>query len=275
MRASNLNYLTVPIAFMALRHAMASEFDRLNPDYHKAFAERSDSAETTIDLEDPAIRAFCSMLDFPIVGPLTAQAFDHGIRRTGSRIGEGFQTWKAFRPAIETLCALRQGNGWTELDRLLGLCARPRLTWSHFFDSVSLIKHPEDLGLGGDTVYRVMLMTHVNEWVSGVVDWFAAASDVQYLAPLLEKIEDGAYPPADPHRPGPVLVTEIRLMKNEELMACMPVDDPLTSMEIDWKGVECLSNDTSFYVELMKALPAAKSSLVKGPVLAEQAEQAE
>jgi hypothetical protein len=112
-----------------------------------------------------------------------------------------------------------------------------------------------------------MLMTHVNDFVSGVVDWFAVASDVQFLVPLLEMIEDGAYPPVDPHRPGPVVVTEIRLMKNEELMACLPVNDPLTSMQVDWKGFECLTSDASFYFDLIKALPAVKSSHVKGKVL--------
>jgi hypothetical protein len=267
MHANNLNNLIVPLALMELRHSMMSECDRANPDYLKVFAERSDANEAPIDLEDAAINAFFSMLDFPATGPLNAQAIDHAIKRTSSRIGPAFPTWKALNPAIETLCALREGSGWAELDKLLGLCSRPRLTWSHFYDSVPLIKNPDDLGLGGETVYRVMLMTHVNDFVSGVVDWFAVASDVQFLVPLLEMIEDGAYPPVDPHRPGPVVVTEIRLMKNEELMACLPVNDPLTSMQVDWKGFECLTSDASFYFDLIKALPATKSSLVKGKVL--------
>lgn len=256
-----------PLAMLAFRHSMSTECDRLNPDYPKPFAERSDAADNQIDFDDPAIKAFCSMVDFPAVGPLTVQSFDHGIKRTGSKLSTEFKSWHRSNQAFQALCTLRPNNGWAQLDKLVGLCSRPRLTWSHFVDSVSLNTNLDDHGVGGDTAYRIMLMTHLNEWVSGVVDWFAAASDVKYLVSLLEKIEDGTYPPVDSHRPGPVLVAEIRLMRNDELMACLPVVDPTSSMRIDWNGFECLSADTAFYFELMKELPPAKSNLVKGKVL--------
>jgi hypothetical protein len=259
---AGLDNWIVPLALKALRHAMTTECDRLTPDFFKIFPHRSDAATLNIDFEDPSIKEFLGMLSFPVGVNLSVQSIDHLVRVAAAEVGSSFNFWKHLNPSIQALHDLRPDNGWCELDKLLVVCCGR--SWSHFVDSVQLIRHPLDTDLGASTAYRVMFMTGDDDFATNVIDWFAAASDMEYLAPILEMIESGVFTVVDSYRPGPVMVKEIRVIKNEQVMIYLPVAHiEAESLAVDWRTCDCATTDMAFYEQLISFLPPEKSVLLK------------
>jgi hypothetical protein len=257
-----LNNWIFPLALKALRHAMTTGCDRLTDDFFSIFANRSDATSLQIDVNDPAIIAFLALLDYPAGADLSVRALDQLIRVKAVDVSSSFNHWKRLYPSIKPLHELRTTHGWRELDKLLLLCCG--VSWSHFVDSVQLIRHQLDPDLGGSTSYRVMFMTGDDDFATNVIDWFAAASDMEYLAPILEMIESGVFTVVDSYRPGPVVVKEIRVLKNEQVMIYLPVshleENPLA---VDWSACDFSTTEMGFYEQLLTLLSAEKSALLK------------
>lgn len=269
----HINNVIVTLALDNYVYHMGDPGHRLNPDYYTRLDRVRASDGSRLKLKDPAVQAFFECIGInagsvPSAASLYA-AFSAHVKALNS-----VRTWSQ-DSAVQKLMALKAGNGWAELDKVLisTHCA----SLSHFFDDLSIVRHPGDTGYVEESGYRVEVWVTVGDNFDFTDEWFAAASSREYALRLVDMILTGKLPVNNPIDPeGPIAITDIKVFHGSEVVINARLIytinaqlEPSQPMPISVDGPRTQAVGDSILKDLAKFAPSFDLRYLKGLVLEE------
>jgi hypothetical protein len=253
--------VTLVIATNNLSHHLRDWGHRLNPDFHKKLSSRRARDGSKLKFEDPAVKAFLGLIGVKPDADLTASYIRTIFHHEFNMIE--YPDHHSQLPALKRLLALREDNGWAELDKLLTVSHG--CSFSIFFDEIHIHRHPEDIGPVGEERYKICVEqgTYTNEGVykEFFSEWFAVASSCDFALRLTEMIMAGdILPKRLVAYDRPLAITKIQIMKANTLVVDVVIDGTVPQPGSDAQTYPLVSHQESTKahgdLSLIKAIAA-------------------
>jgi hypothetical protein len=242
-----------------------------------------------IDFEDKAVDHFLRMLDINLSDP------EMSLRVLFERVTSNFflkfmhQGPHGYdNDALDRLMALREApGGWEQLDRVI-MQISGRETLSGIVDRKfgTLITHPDDPGLGGNTCFSIGVLTYYDG--TGANPYQALASEPKYAMALIEQVLTRFDRTSDPwdcdyKKPTeiwielnavPICTVPLKCRSGNELpyegvvdkdgLACFSVTEP------QWRDFSWKKHDLKLMNAFANAAPADVKRYIKGSFLTDE-----
>jgi hypothetical protein len=229
-----------------------------------------------LNLTDPAIGAFLDLIPFRSNERHTFSTIGTVMSRMPACERRSFHQFGLIQKKIETLARLRAGGGWAKLDALFMIGVERAFT--SFVDSVDLHYEPSDLGLGGETCFRIGLYCPIEaDRHMLTIDWFAAASSPDHLIPLMQQVMDGAFPIGLRKYPShQVEISQLAVFLDEKELINVPVartpgpSDAVkycNSLDADWSKCVISSDSLTLFKALETVVPSDDRGRLKAQFL--------
>ena len=275
---SNILNWKIWLAMPAIKTCMDDFSHRMQTRYHKDLDGMVTPEGDVLSLKDPAIDAFLDLMPFRLNDRFTFSNICMAFSRIPACERRSFNHFGYSRSKIEALVRLKDGGGWAQLDKLF-MTGWGR-TLSSFVDTVDLHVEPGDPGLGGEDCYRIGLYCPIDpDRHMLTIDWFAAASNLEHLVPLMKKVTEGKYPIKLRKYPDlPVAISQMAVFLGERELINVPAyrrADPSDSknysdsLNVDWSN-STLSSDSTAFVKAMADVASGHDGVhLKGQFLEE------
>lgn len=275
---SNILNWKIWLAMPAIKTCMDDFSHRMQTRYHKDLDGMVTPEGDVLSLKDPAIDAFLELMPFRLQDRFTFSTICMAMSRMPACDKRSFNHFGLIHSKIEDLARLKDGGGWAQLDTLF--MTGWGKTLSSFVDAVDLHYEPGDPGLGGETCYRIGLHCPIDsDRHLLTIDWFAAASNLDHLVPLLKNVMEGKYPIKLRKYPDlPVAISQMAVFFRERELINLPVSrraDPSDSKKysdsliVDWSNA-AVSSDCLFFVKAMADIASGHDGVrLKGQFLEE------
>lgn len=261
MTSANIDCWKGFIALADMREAMSDYGHRLNLQYHTDFKDAVLHDDLPLNLEDPAVQAFLELID---------AAEDPGTESISS-IYTCLTLWntRAERAGLHafdskpmtSLMETRLNGGWDELDRLVSFCCSGTMT--RYLERVGAIYQEDDKGLGGDTCYRLQVITDSRETQSKCFEWFALASNASDMVKLIGKILNGEH--TVEISPGvPAKLEMFTVVKNEKQSMLLPIVNMNGGIVPAWNACHFVREDMPLLRALAGLAPKETMYRLKG-----------
>lgn len=252
------------VALHELNHHVRDYGHRLNPDYYNELAAiKPLKPERIIDLENPAVVAFFHLIDFPsLANEQTIKAIADSLESWCIRSSAAGIHSCDHKELMSGLVSAIEHTGSARLDDLLlvtfGVDFSSYMGWEHF------IYDHSDAQAGGETCYRVKVVTIMNGHTTGNYEWAGLASSAKHILKVFSELSEGerAFSPPMMSDFEQSKVVHSLIYRNEDLVMRLPARHYM-STKPDWDKVSITNADPSILKALAGLAPEETISRLK------------